>query len=244
MNLITTFYLTTEKSRQEELNYALASNLKNKVFDKIHLFIEQSDFEIIKANRAIQSQFISPKIRFVVTKIQPTYQMYLRYVTSLDDQICCISNSDIQFQITEDASRLFKLIVGSGKKVALFITRYEADGTRPLIDNFGGSHDAFVFNSEDLKRLNTNFEELSFPQNTPGIEAVLTIFFGRTHEFELLNPCHEFRAIHHHASNSRPWASNRRVPVGYTSPSRLDLPGVHNDLILEPLVLRELTQRI
>jgi hypothetical protein len=239
VNLITTFYFSNSDIRQRELDLALHRNIQKSIFSKIHLLIQPEDFEKLKYREEYLTIFRSSVIRLVVVNSQPTYQGYLNYAKSLSDQICCIANNDIEFELSPDSFRLFEIILRFGQRIGLFLTRHEADGSSPLIDNFGGSHDAFVFYSNTLNALDSNFSELNYIQNTPGIEALLTIFFGRVHNFELLNPCREFKAIHHHRSNWRPWNIKRITPVGYTSPIRRpDLSGVHNDLMIRPMVLR------
>ena len=60
-----------------------------------------------------------------------------------------------------------------------FLSRHEQDGSRPLIDLFSGSHDAFIFNSQVLRNsLRPNdLDIINYVQNTPGIESILTILF-------------------------------------------------------------------
>ena len=57
-----------------------------------------------------------------------------------------------------------------------FLTRHESDNTKPLIDKFGGSHDAFIFKSDILKkkiRLNVTIAALRTVDYKGGIDFYL-----------------------------------------------------------------------
>ena len=141
--------------------------------------------------------------------------IYFIYSSKLENRICCLCNSDIEFKI-KNRSLLDRL---NNNNLIYFLTRREVDGSKYLIDNFGGSHDAFIFHSNRLKKniANKDLSFINYIQNTSGIEALLTIFFIEKLKYKIKNPCFQIKLIHHHKSNIRLWQKKENKPIGYTS---------------------------
>jgi len=105
-------------------------------------------------------------------------------------------------------------------KVCYFITRHEHDMSDVLIKNFGGSHDAFIFNTKVLKEsiYRKGLTYINYIQNTSGIEALLTLFFIESLQYQVYNPCWQIVLKHHHKSEVRLWTATSSGPIGYTHP--------------------------
>jgi hypothetical protein len=230
MDIIQSFYYSSNNNRQQEIEHALNSNLKKDFVNRIHLFIEENDYELL-----INSTFITHenynKITLVKFEGQPKYPDLFKYGSELEDKICCICNTDIEFNIENNDIQLLGQLYN--EKMIYFLTRHEYDMSCPLINNFGGSHDAFIFHSNTLYSTinNTDLSFINYIQNTSGIEALLTIFFIEQLNYKIFNPCFQIKLIHHHQSQVRLWnktVAGRKI-VGYTSPTPLNVNwGVHN----------------
>jgi len=237
METVSSYYYSSIVERMYELDNTLASNLGKPFINKIHLFISRKDYEKF-LNSAYVNHANYNKIVFIFFESQPTYKDLFLYCSSFEQIIFCICNSDIEFVINEENYKLLNNL--NNNKLSYFLTRYEHDGTCPLINNFGGSHDAFIFNSTILKNAinDKDLNYINYIQNTPGIEALLTIFFIENLGYNLLNPCHQIKLIHHHKSNIRLWTANGKPPVGYTWTSPISgYPGVHNTYMIKPFIL-------
>ena len=81
------------------------------------------------------------------------------------------------------------------------MTRYEHDMTCPLITGYGGSHDAYIFNSKYLNDSIIN-EHTHFYQNFPGIETHIIKTFC-DNGFKVFNPCKQIKIVHLHKTNLR-----------------------------------------
>lgn len=237
MEIVLSYYYSSNVERMNEIDYTLASNLQKPFINKIHLFISSKDYDNF-INSAYVNNINYNKFIFKIFEVQPTYKDLFLYCSSFEKTIFCICNSDIEFFINEENYKLIDNL--NDGNLSYFLTRHEYNGVCPLINNFGGSHDAFIFNSNILKNAieGKDLTYINYIQNTPGIEALLTIFFIEKLGFKLLNPCHQIKLIHHHRSNVRLWSSNNKPSVGYTSPTPLSgYNGVHNTYIIKPLIL-------
>lgn len=236
MDIIQSFYYSPDTKRQEEIEHALNNNLNKEFVKCIHLFIEEKNYELFKNSIFITHNKYN-KLKLVKFEGQPTYPDLFRYGSELENKICCICNSDIEFSIENNNVRLLEQLYND--KTIYFLTRHEYDMSHPLIKQFGGSHDAFIFYSNILRSAidNIDFSFINYIQNTSGIEALLTIFFIDQLNYKILNPCFQIKLIHHHQSQVRLW---NRTPtgqkiVGYTHPTPLNVKwGTHNKHMIYP----------
>lgn len=236
MILISSLYRCAAHARQQEIDWSFTRNVSSGVFNRIHLFISRDDL-VFFLNRG---GLVAEALRFggvqvLLSDTQPTYKTLLSYVATQQDEICAIANSDIEVSATVDFIKLISELL-RGRRAALFLSREECDGSMPQIVQYRGSHDCFVFHSGSVRSINDDFSTLNYKQNTLGIEALLIKFFD-LHGFKLWNPCFNIRAIHHHASNDRPWQSEGLRAVGYVHPLPLNYPGVHCDVLVKPMKL-------
>jgi len=214
MKFLTSCYYIKNKKRQEELITTLKKNLSKQFIHKIHLYITTNDYKKFNESDFINNNNYN-KINILIRNHQPTYEELFRVASKFDNKIICICNSDIEFDIP-NIDILNKL-----DDSCYFLTRHESDNNHPLIDNFGGSHDAFIFKSNILKDKikNKDLSYIDYIQNTPGIESLLTIFCIEKLNYKILNPCLEIKLIHHHKSAYRTY--NSAKPIGHTHPLRL-----------------------
>jgi hypothetical protein len=84
----------------------------------------------------------------------------------------------------------------------------------PLINNYHGSHDSFIFKSPLLIK---NIDNLNFYQNIWGSEAKLleTIYNSG---IKILNPCYQIKIVHLHKSQVR--EKNRRWIMRHTKENK------------------------
>lgn len=104
-----------------------------------------------------------------------------------------ITNVDISLKNTQ-------LSLVPNSKEIFCLTRYEIDGSSPLIDNYHKffSHDSFMFWAP-LKIKNGYFY---YPQNVGGSEN-LTMFYLQQMGYKLSNPCKQIKITHHHTIDDR-----------------------------------------
>ena len=200
MDIITTFYFSENKDRQHELHKTLISNIHNHLISKIHLFINSNDY--LKFNNFIQNLNIDiKKIIFIKQELQPTYKDFIVYSSGLKNKIVCVCNNDIEFK-SIDIYVLNKL---KHNKIGYFISRHEHNNHKPLIDNFYGSYDAFIFYSTMLNDniKNNSLETIHYTQNNYGIEGLLYLLFVDELGYTIYNPCYEIKLIHNHKNNVR-----------------------------------------
>ena len=205
INLISTFYLSKYNSvkdtlRTEELINALLKNLECHNIEMIHLFVD--DNEALGKLNSITNN--SNKIKIIEIGKKPKYISFFKYILeNLQDKICMISNADIYLH--ECDMKLIELLKDNKQVYAL--TRYENDMSHPLIDDYGGSHDSYIFNSKYLKDINLEDQDINFYQNFPGIETHILRYFSNN-GFQALNPCKQIKIVHLHETNLRnygPW---------------------------------------
>ena len=222
IEILTCFYYPNNKIREDELIMTLEKNLSKKFINKIHLYITETDYK-----KFINSDFKNDKnygkIDFIIKNCQPKYPELFKLASTFDNKIICICNSDIEFNIVNIE------ILNKLDDSCFFLTRHESNNNHPLIDNFGGSHDAFIFKSNILKDKikNKDLSYIDYIQNTPGIEALLTIYFTEKLNYNIFNPCFEIKLLHHHKSAYRTY--NSAKPIGHTWP--YPLGGIYTNTV-------------
>lgn len=213
IELITSFYLSDNLDRMNELLKSLVKNLQSPYINKIHLFLDSVDcLEYLKKN--LEKEFFY-KIKTIEFDNQPLYSDLFKYSLSLENRICMIANSDIWLHSIKNIAFINRLlqektmdrhvkIVRNGRILAL--TRHEHDLSCPLIDNFSGSHDAFIFNSPIDKDL---IDNIKHKQNLLGAENRL-LYFLKKLGYKFSNPCKNIVTVHEHGSYFRKWYDNQK----------------------------------
>ena len=199
MNIISTFYISKYSShldnlRSQELENCLSNNLASPFVEKIHLFVDDND-ALMRLNELSNN---SDKIVVIEVGKKPKYSDFFNYIIhNIKDKICMITNADIFLHEIDD-----KLIDNlKENKIAYALTRYEYDMTHPLIADYHGSHDAYIFNSKFIDKTIIN-EHTNFYQNFPGIESHI-IKALCDDEFKVLNPCKQIKIVHLHKTSLR-----------------------------------------
>lgn len=210
INLISTFYLSKynnllDNERTNELIQALMNNLNSDIIKKIHLFIDEND-TLEKLNEIKSNNINSDKIVIIYINKQPTYHDFFNYsLNNLPNQICMISNSNIYLNLYD--INLINLL--NYEKYCYALTRYEHDMKNPLIDNYLGSHDCYIFNSKFLDN-RIICENTNFKQNLPGIETRIIKSFCDLN-YKVFNPCKQIKIVHLHKTNLRNYNINNWI---------------------------------
>jgi hypothetical protein len=202
INLVTSFFNKNTDNdilikRNNEYNVTLLKNLESEYIKKIHLLIED-DYSLHVLNNIIEKkEEYNNKIIKIIFNKQPMYSDFFKYsFDNLKEELVMISNSDIYLDKC-DNDILNKYILEKNNVFSL--TRYENENDKPLIDNFMGSYDSFIFKSplkDDI------YVRSNFTQNNWGSEN-LVISLIRNNGYEILNPCYQIKIIHNHSSQYR-----------------------------------------
>lgn len=193
INLITSFYLSKNIERQKELDESLINNNNCIYISKIHLFLDNEECS------EYLNKIINDRSKIVIIRIgnQPLYSDLFQYANTLPNEICMISNSDIWLKEIKKDYLINTLQQNSN--IVYSLTRYEHDNSCPLIDDYMGSHDVFMFkspiNSDIIRRIN-------HPQNVWGSENVLLYELNKF-GYRIYNPCRSIIIVHEHKSNER-----------------------------------------
>lgn len=194
INIVSTFYISNYSSdfdnlRTKELEDCIINNLSCSIIEKIHLFVDNEP-SLCRLKEITNN---SDKIVVIAIGKKPVYSDFFEYILeNLKDDICMISNADIYlYEYQEDLIEKLKDI-----KIAYALTRHECDMTHPLIDQYRGSHDSYIFNSKYINKNIIN-EHTNFYQNFPGIETHLIKNFC-DQGFQVYNPCFQIKIIHLH----------------------------------------------
>jgi len=188
MNIISTFYISKYSShldteRSKELEQCLMNNISSPIIEKIHVFVDDIH-ALIRLNEITNH---SDKLVIIEVGKKPKYSDFFNYIINLKDKICMITNADI-FLYDSDNTLIEQL---QENKIMFALSRYEHDMTHPMMDNYGGSHDAYIFNSKYINETIIN-EHTDFYQNFPGIETHIIKTFC-DNGFKVLNPCKQIK---------------------------------------------------
>jgi hypothetical protein len=225
INLVTSFFVsklsdTNISLRNNELVEALKKNVESPYIESIHLFVDDENSHN-RLKELFNDYIINGKIVIAsLCKGMPLYYDLFNYaINNLKDKICMVSNSDIY--IHECDMRLLTVLTENSLYA---LTRHEYNMSCPLINDYHGSHDSFIFKSP----LNVSLEEFKFPQNVWGSEAkLLGLLYNQG--VTIKNPCKQIKIVHLHKSNirekNRPW-------VAYHTPQNkaVNHPPLHIDI--------------
>tara|TARA_B110000971_G_C20006290_1_gene499304 strand:+ start:1050 stop:1742 length:693 start_codon:yes stop_codon:yes gene_type:complete len=196
IEIITSFYITTNKERMNELVKALDKNLHNKYINNIHLFVD--DEKCVNYLKNKFNKLFYSKIKICEIGKQPLYSDLFTYCNTLKQKICMIINSDI-WLYSIDNNYIFNKLKENNLKTVFSLTRHEHDLSCPLIKNYKGSHDAFIFISPIDKQIIKNIKH---KQNVWGSENVVLYELNKI-KYKLYNPCKQIKIIHEHKSEIR-----------------------------------------
>lgn len=204
IHIISSFYISKYSSnldnlRSKELEACIINNVKSPFVQKLHLFIDDDD----ALNRVKELTNNSDKIVIISVGMKPKYNDFFNYIiNNLNDEICMITNSDI-YLFECDINLIDKL---KNEKICYTLSRHEYDMSHPLIDNYCGSHDSYLFNSKFINEKFIN-NHTDFYQNLPGIESHIVKNFC-DFEFKVFNPCKQIKIVHLHKTKLRKYSGN------------------------------------
>ena len=218
INIITSFFISKLNNpnielRNNEIVDTLRRNLASPYVDTIHLFID--DYDSYNKLKILFNKYLANG-KIIVASLNngmPLYYDFFNYAnTMLNDKMCMITNSDIYIH-TCDINLLSILKDNS----VYALTRHEYDLSCPLIHDYHGSHDSFIFTSP----LNISIENFRFPQNVWGSEnKLLELLY--TQNILIKNPCKQIIIVHLHQSFIR---EEDRLWIAYHTD---DNPAVHH----------------
>ena len=194
IHLISSFYLPKDIVREQELLKTVRMNIFCPYILQIHLFFDNEESkEYLKKNLG---ENLFRKIKIIEIRHQPSYADLFKYANTLKNQICMVANGDIWIKYIKKKSYIEYL---KNKKFVYALTRHEYNLSSPLIDNFNGSHDAFIFQSP-VPDILTIYP--TFPQHFWGSENVIVDLFSNSN-YQGYNPCKDIIIIHEHKSTQR-----------------------------------------
>ena len=197
IEIVTSFYITENNYRMNELVKALDKNLQNKYTNNIHLFVD--DKKCVDYLKNKYNKLFFNKIKICKIGKQPLYSDLFTYCNNtLKQKICMIINSDI-WLYSIDNINIFDKLKENKQKTIFSLTRHEHDFSRPLIENYQGSHDAFIF----ISPIDTQIiKHVKHKQNVWGSENVVLYELNKV-KYKLYNPCIKIKIIHEHKSEIR-----------------------------------------
>lgn len=218
INLITTYYKTSDENRNNEINKCLIKNVENKNIKKIYLLNNNIyDFNFINDNNyKIKQVLISKEIDYKL-KYKDAFIFINEY---LKNEICILSNSDIYFNET------LSLINDINIKNSVFaLLRYDEDinGDLSILKKYNipreDSQDSWIFKSP----LNIDLNQLNFSMGTLGCDNVFANIIYENN-IKITNPSLDIITIHVHLTNFRTYTEIDRIYGKYCmlEPCKLD----------------------
>jgi hypothetical protein len=205
INIISTFYISNysshlDKLRSIELEKCLIYNMYCPYIEKIHLFVDDQNALIRLMILMRQHKLSNNSDKVIVIQVgkKPKYIDFFNYILEkLTNKICMIINADIfLYKTNNDLIENLKI-----NKIAYALTRHEYNMSTPLMDDYRGSHDAYIFNSKFLDKEIIN-KHTDFFQNVPGIETHIIKALCDI-GFTIQNPCKQIQIIHLHKTQLR-----------------------------------------
>jgi len=173
------------QQRQKEIEYCIRTHFLNPNIRQVHLLVSESDVAYFREK--------FPTAVFTVTDGQAKYSQLIDYANQLlPRRVVCICNTDIEIGGFDE-----NILNELDRKTAFAITRQNivigGPPSKYQIENYGGSHDAFIFRSP----IAVSSSRLVFRQNLFGAENVLMFELERA-GYTLKNPCLQLPVFHHH----------------------------------------------
>jgi FkbM family methyltransferase len=235
MILITSTYLETNPSRQDEYLRCLQRNLENEYLDEIHLFLE--DQSCTEEWITKSPLFASSKLHLIPWKGRSRYSDLIDYANLHlpNGAKAIISNADIYFDQTlmllEDYDLTAKLLCLSRWNV-------EADGSSTFFEH-PGSQDAWIFQTP-LRKLFCDF-----PMGVPGCDNRLA-WEAEQAGLTISNPSRSIHIhhlhlsqVHHYTERQRITGPTRAVPAIFLEADRRGLPSPDPNVPLAEVAFSE-----
>lgn len=217
----TTYFLSPDQQRQNEINFCVFKNLENKLFSRLFFFTETESErtelkKIFEKNQSLNAEIIS------LNRV-PTYFDWLRLAAERCVQADVIfSNADIFFN--ETVQFLSKYLLEGQKLICLSRHDRDEEGFLTLHSKPHWSQDAWALRADNIHKINF-FEELKFSSGKPRCDNRLAYLFT-VWGWKLFNPCNEIQAVHVHSSKVRNYEYTDLINIGtvaYVHPSFSDV---------------------
>lgn len=192
MNLWTSYFVSENQLRQNEINFCLQKNIENNIIKTIYLICE----EPIEQSH--------PKVKCILIKGRPTYNVFFHLINqySEPEEWNIISNSDIYFDHT-----LIHLNKYSNA-CAIALTRWEVLQSGIKFLNRADSQDCWMLKGK-LRKINGDFQ-----LGKAGCDNAIANRLKMT-GYQVINPSKTIKSYHVHNSNVRTYSVNERVAQPY-----------------------------
>ena len=208
--LITSFYETGNKKRQDELKKCLYMNCINPCIQKIYLLNDKIyDLSFISLEEKIEQKIVLEKGE------KMKYSSVLKFIDdNCKNSICVISNSDIYFD--ETLEQLNEKVLNNDTMFALL--RYDEDnkGHKEIFRRHGevrdDSQDAWILKTP-LKN-SIDYSMIDFRFGTLGCDNVFA-YFMHTFGYEIKNPSYDIISTHVHNTQIRTYNVDDRIHGKY-----------------------------
>jgi predicted small secreted protein len=209
MNLITTYYTSSNTERLNEINLCLQKNIENKYIKKI----------ILLNNEIFPLDFLNdPFKKIIQVKISNNESYKLKFNDSVKyineyckDEICILANSDIYFNESLFKINRFNI---SNKMFSLLRYDLKEDNSLEIFKNFdtprNDSQDSWIF----MSPMNISYDLIDFEFGTLGCDNMFSSIVYNT-GLTITNPCYDIVSIHVHKSNYRTYNENSRIHGNY-----------------------------
>ena len=198
--LITSYFLSKNHLRQQELDQCLKLNSENTLIDKIILLNDcHYDLNFLDDNYKIYQHVDSALFCNKRLIFKDVFNFINEFC--MEGDICIVSNSDIYIDFTIDG-----LLSKSLDNIFLALSRYDEGELKVK----GDSQDTWIFKHP----LKINIEECDFTFGAPGCDNALA-YIALNSGFNVVNPCKSIRTHHLHTSNERSYSFKDTVKKPY-----------------------------
>jgi hypothetical protein len=211
MILITTYYVSSNEDRNNEIKKCLLMNIENKNIDKIYLLNNQNfDLSFIKDKTLIN------KVEQIIISLDDNYILNYKDAimfinNKLKNKICILSNSDIYF---DDSLSMInpKNIIGN----FYALLRYDEDqnGIKQIFTRFNkprnDSQDCWIFKSP----LKIDLSKIDFTFRTLGCDSLFAKYVYDT-GLKVSNPSYDIITVHVHNTDFRTYNCDNRIHGQY-----------------------------
>jgi len=201
--LITSYYLSSNPLRQQEIDQCLKLNYDNTLIDKIILLNDRYydlDFLNDDSNKIYQhadnNMYLNNRLIF-----KEVFNFINEFC--MEGDICIVCNSDIYIDYTIE--KLFHISLNN---TFFALSRYDEGELRIGND----SQDTWIFS----KPLKLNIQECDFTFGVPGCDNALA-YIALNSGYNVINPCLSIKTHHLHASGFRTYNSDCRIRKPYYS---------------------------
>ena len=208
MILITTYYISDNEFRNNEINKCLIKNIENNYIKKIYLLNNKLfDLSFLKniknyKNKVIQV-IISTHDNYILN-----YKDAIQFInTNLKDKICILANSDIYFD-----DSLFKINSQNIHGRFFGLLRYDEDneGNKKIFTRFdeprNDSQDSWIF----MSPLNIDLSKIDFTFRTLGCDSIFSKYVYDS-GLKVCNPCYDIITTHVHNTEYRTYNCDHRI---------------------------------